>query len=221
MACYLGFDGFRSGWVVAWIDDHGRHGFDYSGCLTRLLSISHKVAMIDIPIGLPDTGYRNCDLQAREWLGSSVFVGARRNLLAFKSPDEANNYYWKHEGKGFGISRQLWCLRSKIKEVDDLMLPARQDQLRETHPELIFWSRNRKRKLEGKKTAAGRQQRVEMLKNLGFAAIDSWLMLRSHTGIGRDDLIDACACAIAARDAKLVIGGGKADSRGLRMEMHY
>ena len=123
MAYYLGLDGFRFGWVAAWIDDVGRQGFDYSASLLRLLQIPHKSAMIDIPIGLPDEGYRNCDLKAQGWLGSSVFLGARRNLFDFESSDEANSYYWKHEGKGFGISRQLWCLKSKIKEVDDIMTP--------------------------------------------------------------------------------------------------
>ena len=96
--------------------------------------------MIDIPIGLPDEGYRNCDLKAQGWLGSSVFLGARRNLFDFESSDEANSYYWKHEGKGFGISRQLWCLKSKIKEVDDIMTPGRQYVVGETHPELVFWN---------------------------------------------------------------------------------
>jgi predicted RNase H-like nuclease len=104
---YLGLDGFRFGWVAVWIDDAGRQGFDYSTSLLHLLKIPHKSAMIDIPIGLPDDGYRNCDLKAKKWLGSSVFLGARRNLSKFESPDEANSYYWKHEGRGFGISRQL------------------------------------------------------------------------------------------------------------------
>ncbi len=30
MARYLGFDGYRRGWVAAWIEDDGRQGFDYS-----------------------------------------------------------------------------------------------------------------------------------------------------------------------------------------------
>ena len=28
MPRYLGLDGFRGGWVAAWIDDRGDHGFD-------------------------------------------------------------------------------------------------------------------------------------------------------------------------------------------------
>ena len=82
---YLGMDGFRLGWVAAWIDDAGRQGFDYSAGVPRLLQIPHKRAMIDIPIGLPNEGHRNCDLKAQ--VGSSVFLGARRNLFEFESPD--------------------------------------------------------------------------------------------------------------------------------------
>jgi predicted RNase H-like nuclease len=221
MAQYLGLDGFRFGWVAAWIDDLGRQGFDYSSDLLSLIRIPHKRAMIDIPIGLPDTGYRTCDVQAHDWLGSSVFLGARRNLLRFESPDEANSYYWNHEGKGSGISRQLWGLKCKIKQVDDIMTPDRQRIIRETHPELVFWSRNRKRNLKKKKTDAGRKERMRILKRSGFGEIERWLSLRFGTGIGRDDLIDACACAVAARDATASVGDSKYDANGLRMEINY
>src|SRR5207244_13377913 len=49
---YLGLDGFRRGWVAASIDEQGNHGFDYSPSLSRLLSMPHERAMIDMPIGL-------------------------------------------------------------------------------------------------------------------------------------------------------------------------
>ena len=221
MARYIGLDGFRWGWVAAWIDDTGSQGFDYSPNIGRLLSLPHRRAMVDIPIGLPDTGYRECDVEARRRLGTSVFLGARRNLLEFCSQADANQHYWSFEGEGMGVSAQLWNIRKKIKEVDDIVTPHRQRRICETHPELIFQSRNCNELLSGKKTEAGRQQRLAILIRLGFTQIDHWLELRFRTGIGRDDLIDACACAIAARDATTKIGGGKPDSRGLRMEMHF
>lgn len=80
MAHYLGLDGFRGGWVAAFIDDQGNHGFDHSPGLRRLLAMPHKRAMIDMPIGLKTAGYRECDIRARELAGPSVFLGARRNL---------------------------------------------------------------------------------------------------------------------------------------------
>ena len=58
MSIYIGVDGFRYGWVAAYIDDDGNYFFDYSAGLQRLLSGSFKRAMIDVPIGLPDKRYR-------------------------------------------------------------------------------------------------------------------------------------------------------------------
>ena len=101
------------------------------------------------------------------------------------------------------------------------MTPSRQLIIGETHPELVFWTRNQRQGLEKKKTAVGRKERIRILKDLGFGEIERWLALRFATGIGRDDLIDACACAIAARDATASIGDSKRDAKGLRMEINF
>jgi predicted RNase H-like nuclease len=218
---YIGLDGFRWGWVAVWIDDEGFDGFDYAPELDRLLSVPHKRAMIDIPIGLPNVGRRVCDVEAQRLLGSSVFVGARRNLLTFDTQASANEYYWLHEGKGTGISCQLRGIRDKIKQVDDFITPMLQDELLETHPELIFSKLKGAGKLERKKSHVGRSQRIKILMNSGFRRIEQWLDWRQNTGIGRDDLIDACACAIAARDATSFLGNEEPDARGLRMQINY
>ena len=221
MPAYLGLDGFRYGWVAAWIDDRGDHGFDYSPGLTRLLALPHVRAMIDMPIGLKPSGYRDCDVRARELVGPAVFLGARRDLWTFPDMAAANRHYWQHEGKGRGVSAQLWNIRDKIREVDDLMTPERQTTIGEAHPELIFWNLAGGQKLERKTTARGREQRVRLLAERGFAKLAKWLTLRHGTGIGRDDLIDACACAVAARDSRKRVGGDEVDPRGLRMEINY
>jgi len=221
VAHYLGIDGFRGGWVAAWIDDRGSHGFDYSSDLSRLLSIPHRRAMIDMPLGLKESGHRRCDISARELVGPSVFLGARRNLWEFPDQASANQYYWRHEGRGMGVSCQLWNIRDKIKEVDDFITPDRQASICETHPELIFRKLGKRLRLQGKKSKLGRNQRVTLLAEQGFIKLSKWLTQRYGTGIGRDDLIDACACAIAARDSNACLGGGEVDSRGLRMEINY
>jgi predicted RNase H-like nuclease len=221
MATYLGLDGCRRGWVAAWIDDNRRQGFLFAPAIEPLLKFPHKRARIDIPIGLPKIGPRGCDSDARKKFGPSVFLGARRSLLTFETAEQANRYYKARRQPG--ISLQLWGIKRKIKEVDDFMTPRRQRKIRETHPELIFHERNNRKSLDGKKSPEGQAQRIRILKRFGFTRIEALLEQRSGTGIGRDDLIDACACAIAARDvkAKRKFGNGKLDARGLRMEIYY
>jgi predicted RNase H-like nuclease len=221
MPNYLGLDGFRFGWVAAWIDAHGHHGFDYSPGLTRLLAIPHARVLIDMPIGLKASGYRDCDLRARELIGPAVFLGARRDLWEFPDMAAANRHYWDHEGKGKGVSAQLWNIRDKIREIDEIMTPERQATIGEAHPELIFWNLAGRVRLARKTSAEGRAQRIELLTGQGFARLPKWLTWRFGTGIGRDDLIDACACAIAARDSVNRLGGEETDPRGLRMEINY
>jgi predicted RNase H-like nuclease len=218
---YLGLDGFRFGWVAAWIDDRGDHGFDYSPSLTRLLAVPHARAMIDMPIGLNPSGYRICDLRAREMVGPAVFLGARRDLWLFSDMAAANRHYWKHEGKGRGVSAQLWNIRDKIREVDEIMTPERQATIGEAHPELIFWNLARGVRLAKKTSAEGREQRITLLARCGFTKLPKWLTQRHGTGIGRDDLVDACACAVAARDSTQRVGEDEIDPRGLRMEINY
>jgi predicted RNase H-like nuclease len=153
--------------------------------------------MIDMPIGLPERGYRQCDIEARAVVGPRVFLGARWGLWNFKTLDEANLYYWKEEGTGRGVSMQLFCIREKLQELNEAPVPPR---LFEAHPELIFW-RIAGRVLASKNTAKGRTERIEILEENGIGRIQLWLGQRHGTGIGRDDLIDACACALAARDS--------------------
>ena len=181
----------------------------------------HKRAMIDMPIGLKMAGHRECDIRARELIGPSVFLGARRNLWEFPDQACANEYYWQHEGPGMGVSCQLWNIRDKIKEVDDFITPERQATIVEAHPELIFFKLDSHFRWEKKKSEVGREQRIKLLSDRGFVKLSKWLTQRHGTGIGRDDLIDACACAVAARDSDSRFGGDEVDMRGLRMEINY
>lgn len=221
MRTYLGLDGFRFGWVAAWIDECGDHGFDCSPDLTRLLAMPYARAMIDMPVGLNPSGYRVCDLRARELVGPVVFLGARRDLWTFPDMASANRHYWEREGKGRGVSAQLWNIRDKIRDVDEIMTPARQATIGEAHPELVFWGLAGQVRLERKTSPRGREQRIALLMRRGFTRLPKWLTQRHGTGIGRDDLIDACACAVAARDSRQRVGGEEIDPRGLRMEINY
>ena len=100
----------------------------------------------------------------------------------------------------------------------DRAMPPR---LFEAHPEMIFW-RIAGRVLASKNTAKGRAERIEILKEKGIGRVQRWLGQRHGTGIGRDDLIDACACALAARDStRRVPTNGNLIKRGAQAEIWY
>lgn len=208
MAIFAGIDGIRDGWVAVYLNDDGNHRFARAKRAAELLSVPYERAMIDMPIGLPERGYRSCDVEARGLVGPRVFVGARRGVWNFETLVDANAHYWEAEGPGRGISMQLFCIRMKLQEMNETEVPPR---IFEAHPELFFW-RAAGRLLDSKKTKMGRDQRVEILENNGIAMISDWLEKRRGTGIGRDDLIDACACALVARHSRSTVPASNADA---------
>mgnify|MGYP003885384939 CR=1 FL=1 len=183
---------------------------------------------VDIPIGLPASGDRRCDLAARALLPpnarASVFTGLRRPLLARRSNYAAANAWAKSDGKG--LSRQAWGLLGKVAEVDALMTPARQRRVREAHPELIFRRLAAGAALAPKKTPQGRDQRLMLLAGQGLEVAESWFDRLPRSRAKPDDLLDAAALALLA--VEMAAGGGRRvpadparDRRGLAMEIWY
>jgi predicted RNase H-like nuclease len=143
-----------------------------------------------------------------------------RSARKFENYAQANTHY--HNGGEKGISLQLWCIRDKLREVNERMTPERQMHLLETHPELVFWRLNGRVRLKNKKTKSGRKQRITLLGQHGFGRIETWLDQRRGTGIGADDLIDACACALAARESIQRIPNDEPPmEQGIRMEIWF
>ena len=86
-------------------------------------------------------------------------------------------------------------------EVDAFVRSHPQLDIREAHPELVFQRLNAGRPLSSKKSDEGLSQRRSLLKQRGFEEIDEWLGAdRIGTGAKPDDVLDACAVAIAALD---------------------
>jgi predicted RNase H-like nuclease len=221
MTTFIGLDGIPGGWVAVYLEKTG-HRFGYAATAGRLLDVPYQQAMIDIPIGLPQRGYRECDRAAKQIIGSSAFLGARWNVWQFQTYDQANAHYRK-VGEPC-ISQQLWHLRSKLKEINEAITAEKQNCIQESHPELVFWRLSGRKTLPSKNTPEGHAQRIELLKEQGISRIEEWLGQRQRTGIKRDDLIDACACAIAARDRnpdnRLPLGNPPLE-KGIRMEIWY
>jgi predicted RNase H-like nuclease len=198
----LGLDGYSKGWVAVLLDGD-RQEITFHCDVAEALSRPFNRAGIDIPIGMTDDGRRDCDLLARAKLrphASRVFTGARRWLwLEFSDPDDANREAQRRRQKR--ASRQLWHLGEKIMAVDAFVRANSSCDVREVHPELVFWRLNGHKPLPSKKSEEGDTLRVALLKRQGIHEIEAWLSsTRIGTGAKRDDVLDACAVAIAARD---------------------
>ena len=218
----VGIDGCRGGWAVISINGAKQREFQIFQSIEQLTAIRDAVAMIDIPIGLPDSGYRDCDLAARKKLVSAwprVFLGVRRPLLEFCDDYLKANLWAKKDGKG--LARQCFCILKKVREVDRFITPERQKQfLRETHPELIFQKLNGGVPLPNKKKPEDRKQRIAILESNGFTNLTSWLTAFPRKDVKPDDLFDACACAIAASNT-ITGKGERLDCRAETALSHF
>jgi predicted RNase H-like nuclease len=221
----LGLDGYRKGWVAVLLDGDV-HEIKFRPDIAGALSTQFDRAAIDIPIGMTDDGERACDLLARARLrphSSRVFTGARRWLWAeFSDPDAANRDALRRGQKR--VSRQLWHLGLKIIEVDTFVRANGARDIREAHPELVFLRLNAGRPLPSKKSKAGIELRRKLLKRQGIGDIDRWLAgERIGTGAKSDDVLDACAVAIAARDVAGCVPDGvpPRDAYGLAMQVWF
>jgi predicted RNase H-like nuclease len=199
----LGLDGFRNGWVMVSLDGRGAD-IAFPATIAAALAKPFNRAAIDIPIGMTDNGERLCDRLARERLHphrSRVFTGARRWLWElFDDPDRANAEAQRRGQKR--VSRQLWHLGPKITQVDAFVRAHPAMDIREVHPELAFLRLTDGKPLPSKKSAQGVALRRSLLKQKGFNDVDRWLTeARIGTGARLDDVLDACAVAIAARDS--------------------
>lgn len=221
----LGLDGYSKGWVAVLLDGDVCE-IRFCRDIVDALSTNFDRAAIDIPIGMADDGERACDLLARERLrphSSRVFTGARRWLwLEFSDPDAANREALRRGQKR--VSRQLWHLGPKIMEVDVFVRANPAQDIREAHPELVFLRLNGGRPLPSKKSEEGLRLRRKLLKREGIRAVDRWLTVeRIGTGAKPDDVLDACAVAIAASGAasRVPEGTPPRDACGLPMQIWF
>jgi predicted RNase H-like nuclease len=188
------------------------------------LGVGHlRAVAIDIPIGLPESGPRTADIEARRRVGprrSSVFPAPARAVLGATTHVEACARSQRASGKK--ISIQLFNILAKIAEVDALMTPALQERCVEMFPEWSLAVLAGAPMAHTKSKAAGRVERAAALGAVfGHDALEAHLR-RPPPGARADDVLDAFAGAWTAR--RLAHGcalriGGEVDSRGLRMEV--
>lgn len=191
--------------------------------VAALESSDLAAAAVDIPIGLAAAEPRRCDQEARRMLGprrSSVFPAPARAVLAAQSYLGACAI--SREVCGKALSKQLYNIVGKIREVDAVQSPRLQRQLFEASPELSFAMMASGAPMRhNKRTLEGRAERVAVLRD-AFVLDVTPLLDHPPAGAARDDVLDAIALAWTAR--RFVAGsclrlGGELDETGLRMEV--
>lgn len=159
------------------------------------LLVDAAVIAVDIPIGIPDSGSRPADVEARRFVGpraSSVFSTPIRRVLEAPSYGEARELARELTGKS--ISAQSYALRRRILEVDDYAL--RDERIIEVHPEVSFRQLAR-RPLPSKNRSEGLVERRRLLHEEGVQLPDAAPRIREP------DLLDATIAAwTAARYAR-------------------
>jgi len=227
----IGIDGCVGGWVVAESDGEltvvrVRLAPALDEVLARAAE-GDALVVVDMPIGLPASGPRRCDLEARRWIGrrfaSSVFPAPVRAVL-----DAPHEYHRACEASarvsGRRLSRQVFHLLPKIRALDAGLSPAVQTRVREGHPELTFRLLHGAPLVDSKHTAEGLLLRRRLLAQAG-AAVDPQA-IRQDIGrrqVGVDDVLDAVACLLTAHRLRagtaleLPLHETEVDERGLRM----
>jgi predicted RNase H-like nuclease len=223
MGMLVGIDGSKRGWIAAY-DNGTQIRLEEHATLDGLIADPWiTVAVVDIPIGLPERGPRQADLMARKLLGgpraSSVFPAPVRAVLGADTRLEASRIWQSVDGRRCGA--QTFAIVSRIRDVDLLMSPQLQQKIVEGHPEVSFAMMNGRRGLAHEKSrAAGKSERLNLLA-AAFKPSDLSVMPLGPLSI---DAADAVAMLWTARRianglAEWMPAMPQVDSRGLRQEI--
>lgn len=228
---YVGVDGCRAGWFAVEIDDSGAWRYAVYADIRALWTQHHTAEhiLIDMPIGLSDTGRRQCEREARKSLGarrSSIFSVPVRAALDVKTYAEASAINF--ERSGLKLSKQTWNIMPKIREVDHLLREndLAREKFMEVHPEVLFRGLTGAPMTMPKKTAEGFAERLDVLEQYlpdAETVIDAALRDFPRKQVVRDDIVDALVIAIVARigNFESLPAIPDVDAEGLPMRIVY
>ena len=238
---FWGIDGCPCGWFCVGLGaDDSWDCFlakDIGEAHEKLRRCNAKIALIDIPIGLPSSkGGRECDKAARKFVGgrsSSVFsvpcrqaVEAYRNASGDKSAKEKAGKSASKRVTGGPMSAQTWGIVPKIAEVDSFLCENEgvKNFFREMHPEVCFRAFSKESLGHSKKKPQGFAERMAILSKHLPNAKEIFDGIRNchRYGVGKDDILDALVGALTAKlGYKILPPNPPQDSRGLPMQMLY
>ena len=241
MDIFCGVDGCHAGWIVVSCDSQlCFQSAELKEDIQEILDYTRGAALtlIDIPIGLKDRkqpGRRACDVDARKILGkraSSVFTAPQREALkaeTWEGEKGASNI--NKEICGMGLSMQTWGIMKKIASVDSILNSdvSLQSRLRETHPEVCFWSLNNQHAMKHSKKREGLAERLKVLARLSRNANEFYNRIKNQykvKDVRSDDIVDAMAAALTASlseryGIQTLPQTPEIDSHGLRMEIVF
>jgi predicted RNase H-like nuclease len=215
MANAVGVDWAGNGWVAASVDA-GEPTVEFFPTMLNLWR-HHRNAnliLIDIPIGLRESGKRACDRSVKDELGGSrhgsVFLTPTREAVYAPNIEAAKA---RQDPADFSVQNQVWAIVPRIRELDGFLrefaAEVRNDQILEAHPELCFAGFNGGTPIEASKsTEAGRDARLAVLES-----VDPDLVEAYEAGVERltepsyapmigasktDDIVDALVLAATA-----------------------
>jgi predicted RNase H-like nuclease len=155
------------------------------------LLVDAEVIGVDIQIGLPESGGRAADEEARRFVGaraSSVFSTPVRAVLEAPTYAEARRVATRLTGKS--VSAQAYALGRRILEVDEYA--ERDERVIEVHPEVSFRELAH-RPLKSKHRLEGLVERRSLLEEGGIE------VPASAPRIAEPDLLDATIVAWTAQ----------------------
>ena len=235
MALIAGVDGCKAGWIAIRLDTNsGECSSEIFSSASQLINQSHdhEALALDIPIGLTNSGPRQCDLLARRMLGprrgSSVFPAPIRPALPAPDRIEADRIARAIQGKGVGA--QAFALYARIRDVDNSIRGSAQARrfVYEVHPEVCFMAWNDGNPIvESKKSYLGMRMRFDLIQS--HFGVNSAEVIRQKyppTQVADDDINDAFAALWTAQrinlgTAEVIPDPPEIDPLGLRMGMWY
>jgi predicted RNase H-like nuclease len=213
VALVTGIDGCKAGWIAITLETETgdlSHAVYSDGVSLFAATDASQAIAIDIPIGLPESGARVCDQEARRLLGrprsSSVFPAPIRPALYAQSRVEADRITRGVDGRGVGA--QAWNIYSRIRAIDDLLQKSQRlrDRVYESHLEVCFRALNGGQPMTcSKHTPEGLEERLRLI-HRHFGAGSFHRVRRSHpkTRVSDDDILDAFVVCWTAR--RIILG---------------
>ena len=241
---FVGVDWCPSGWLSVGFmgsDEYELKTFPKFGELLACYETA-KLILLDIPIGLPtESAERLCDKEAKDLLKGfrdwSVFpVPARKTLEHIRrNPRDMNGASKiQMDTTGESLTDETRRIIRRIDEVDNVLatrVSKECPQVREVHPEILFWAMNPDEKpMDSKHKRRGIEERIDAL-----SAVEprtKQVIQASYCRVfikhfNSADVLDALAAAVTAYRGwpddlrKLPIGTEEKDEMGLPMEMVF